>query len=85
MFQPKRNSLNSDAPKIARPAADRVLTAIEDVAREIARRDRIVEDRRFVAIRVLEAVASEDLIAPGAQRVIEPDVELVDVVVEDAV
>ena len=43
------------------------------------------EDRRLVPIGVLEAVAAKDLIAAGAQRVIEPDVELIDVVVENAV
>ncbi len=69
----------------ARPSADGALAAVQDVAGKVARRHRIVENRRLDAVGVLEAVAAEQMVAAGRQAVIDPDVELIDVVVEDAV
>ena len=49
----------------ARPAGHRALAAVQDVAGEVARRHRILEQRRLVAVGVLEAVAREDSDRPA--------------------
>ena len=73
------------AAEHSRPAADRALAAVEDVAGKVTRRHRVVEQRWLAAVGVLEAVAREQVIASGRQAVIDAHVELIDVVVEDAV
>jgi hypothetical protein len=73
------------APEHSRPPDDGVLTDVADVAREVAVGDWIVERRRLDAVRVHVTEASEQLIAPRREVVIDAPVELIDVAVEKTV
>ena len=69
----------------ARPAGHATLAAVQDVARKVAGGHGVFEHRRLEPVGVLEAVAREQRVAARTDAVVDADVELVDVVVEDAV
>ena len=85
LFHEPRNSLNTDEPKTRDQPPTKFWPRLRMSLAKSPDATGSFEDRRLVPIGVLEAVAAEHLIAVARQRVIDADVELIDVVVEDAV